>query len=388
MTPTEMLIPPQILDVLLTGAGAKAAALLRVEDQSIVARTGDLNEAGFEKLVSTLGHGGSMPNEDGSAPAQEIRLDNDLFVLTAQALAQNQFRLAMVFPISKARSDVHQEMMLFSRVLEALLPVNIESAISLEKSEEGFDPNQASVCAEKMEKLSSSTANDWVHLNGAIVETDPEQVPDSSITPLSSPDGILPEKTWQTLSELDQPEDDLASIFQNDFALQDTALDQEPWLTPPDPVFHEVVEPAVKSEQSISPEPLDVREQQVDGIEVSDATFFLIPFRKDHHLVDDLAKRLREWLPAICQKYGWQLVSLSIRPGYLRWMLADFPNLLSQEMLRIVRRETSWRIFRLFPGLQSVEQEADFWAPGILMATRNPDLSEQPDLHTFLSSSR
>ena len=388
MTRTEMLIPPQILDVLLSGAGAKAAALLRVEDQSIVARAGDLNEAGFEKLVSNLGHGGSMPNEDGSAHVQEIKFDDDLFVLTAQALAQDQFRLALVFPISKARSAMHQEMKFVSRVLEALLPVNGKSAISLEKSEEGFDPTPASARTEQLETQGSSTANDWVHLNGAFMETDLEQAPESSISPRLSADGILPEKTWQTLSELDQPEDDLASIFQNDFALQETALDQEPWLTPPDPVFHEVVEPAVKSEQSISPEPLDVREQQIDGIEVSDATFFLIPFRKDHHLVDDLARRLREWLPAICQKYGWQLASLSIRPGYLRWTLADFPNLLSQEMLRIVRRETSWRILRLFPGLQSVEQKADFWAPGILMATRNPDLSEQPDLHAFLSSSR
>lgn len=385
MTPTEMLVPPQILDVLLSSAGAKAAILLRVEDQSIVAMGGDLHEADLARIVAALDYVGSPFDGNEWAHEQKIRIDDSLYALTAQGLARGQFILAVVFPLGKARSDIHQEMIFLSRVLQAFLQVNVKSAVSLERFDEGLDPTPAPT--KNLEPQGSSTASDWVHLSGDYFEADQEQAPESAITERSSSDRILPEETWQILSELDQPDDDLVSIFQNDFDLHDVAMDQEPWLITPDPVVHEAVDPAVKSVPSFSPEPLDQGGEQVDGIEVSDGTFFLIPFGKDHHLVGDLTSLLREWFPAICRKYGWQLVSLSIRPGYLRWTLADFPDLLSHEMLRIVRRETSWRIHRLFPGLQSVEQPADFWAPGILMTTRNSDMSQQADLQPFLVSS-
>jgi len=110
---------------------------------------------------------------------------------------------------------------------------------------------------------------------------------------------------------------------------------------------------------------------------ISDITFYLVPCLDQHHLVRDLSEQLRSWMQLICAKYGWELILLSVRPDYLKWTLRDFPESLIQEMLRLVRMETSKRIFRIFPELQKDMQEADYWVPGYLVDLQNREFTTQ-----------
>jgi len=75
--------------------------------------------------------------------------------------------------------------------------------------------------------------------------------------------------------------------------------------------------------------------------------------------------------------YGWQLGFIAVRPDYIKWTLHDFPESLNREMLSIIRRETSKRIFRVFPHLDSGDATGDYWAPGYLVDTQNREYSTQ-----------
>ncbi len=105
----------------------------------------------------------------------------------------------------------------------------------------------------------------------------------------------------------------------------------------------------------------------VEREEISDVTFYLLPRQDEQYLVGEIAQRLRSWMPAICEKYGWELSTLSVRPEYLKWTLSDFPESLILEMLYIIRAETSKRIFRNFSGILNGNQRMDYWAPGYLV---------------------
>jgi hypothetical protein len=86
-------------------------------------------------------------------------------------------------------------------------------------------------------------------------------------------------------------------------------------------------------------------------------------------------------------KYGWELILLSVRPDYLKWTLGDFPESLIQEMLRLMRMETSKRIFRTFSDLQNENQGGDYWAPGYLVDLQNREFTTQA-LMAHVDSSR
>ena len=110
---------------------------------------------------------------------------------------------------------------------------------------------------------------------------------------------------------------------------------------------------------------------------VFDTTFYLVPRLNDHYLLGELALRLRGWLPTLCEVYGWELTFLSLRPNYIKWTFADFPECLKLDMLSIVRRWTSKQIFKDFPQLQTGNPSGDFWSPGYLVDTQNREFPTQ-----------
>jgi REP element-mobilizing transposase RayT len=121
--------------------------------------------------------------------------------------------------------------------------------------------------------------------------------------------------------------------------------------------------------------------------QVSDITFYLVPRFDEHHLIGELSQQLKSWMRIICMKYGWELILLSVRPDYLKWTLGDFPESLIQEMLRLMRMETSKRIFRTFSDLQNENQGGDYWAPGYLVDLQNREFTTQA-LMAHVDSSR
>lgn len=93
----------------------------------------------------------------------------------------------------------------------------------------------------------------------------------------------------------------------------------------------------------------------------------LIPRFDHHHLVGDSADRLNEWVPQVCIAFGWRLEHISVRPDYLQWVVRVPPSTAPGYIMRIVRQQSSDRLFAEFPRFKAENPSGDFWAPGYLI---------------------
>ncbi len=93
----------------------------------------------------------------------------------------------------------------------------------------------------------------------------------------------------------------------------------------------------------------------------------LVPRFTAHYMTGDLADRLSEWMPNICIAFGWRLEFMAVRPEYLQWVVNVTPNTSPGYLMRIIRQQTSDRIFGEFPRLKRDNPSGDFWAPGYLI---------------------
>jgi REP element-mobilizing transposase RayT len=93
----------------------------------------------------------------------------------------------------------------------------------------------------------------------------------------------------------------------------------------------------------------------------------LVPRFSNHYLTGDTADRLSEWLPQICIAFGWRLEYLAVRPEYIQWVLNVPPATSPGYLMRIIRQQTSEKIFIEFPKLKKENPSGDFWAPGYLI---------------------
>jgi REP element-mobilizing transposase RayT/DNA-binding response OmpR family regulator len=93
----------------------------------------------------------------------------------------------------------------------------------------------------------------------------------------------------------------------------------------------------------------------------------LVPRFETHYLTGDLADRISEWVPNVCIAFGWRLEYLSIRPEYLQWIINVIPTTSPGHVMRVVRQQTSDRIFAEFVRLKKENPSNDFWAPGYLI---------------------
>ena len=90
----------------------------------------------------------------------------------------------------------------------------------------------------------------------------------------------------------------------------------------------------------------------------------LIPRFSDHYLVGDIIEALTEWMKQISISYGWRLDAISIRPGYIQWVIRVQPNTSPAQFMRLIRRHTSQKIFEDFPRFKQKNVSGEFWAPG------------------------
>ncbi len=93
----------------------------------------------------------------------------------------------------------------------------------------------------------------------------------------------------------------------------------------------------------------------------------LVPRFTAHYMTGDLADRLSEWMPNICIAFGWRLEFVAVRPEYLQWVTNVTPNTSPGHLMRIMRQQTSEKIFDEFPRLRRENPSGDFWAPGYLI---------------------
>jgi len=93
----------------------------------------------------------------------------------------------------------------------------------------------------------------------------------------------------------------------------------------------------------------------------------LVPRFTSHYLTGDISDRLSEWLPQICVAFGWRLEYLAVRPEYVQWVLNVPPASSPGYLMRIMRQQTSEKIFAEFPRMAKENPSGDFWAPGYLI---------------------
>jgi REP element-mobilizing transposase RayT len=93
----------------------------------------------------------------------------------------------------------------------------------------------------------------------------------------------------------------------------------------------------------------------------------LVPRFTAHYMTGDLADRLSDWMPNICIAFGWRLEFVAVRPEYLQWVVNVAPNTSPGYLMRIMRQQTSEKIFAEFPRLRRENPSGDFWAPGYLI---------------------
>ncbi len=93
----------------------------------------------------------------------------------------------------------------------------------------------------------------------------------------------------------------------------------------------------------------------------------LVPRFSSHYLTGDISDRLSEWLPQICIAFGWRLEYLAVRPEYMQWVTNVPPSTSPGYLMRIMRQNSSEKVFAEFPRLKKENPSGDFWAPGYLI---------------------
>lgn len=89
----------------------------------------------------------------------------------------------------------------------------------------------------------------------------------------------------------------------------------------------------------------------------------LIPRFSDHYLTGDLVQDLGTWMKNICIAYGWRLDALSIRPGYIHWIMAVPLTASPARFIKTICQQTSQKIFDDYPRFKRINPSLDFWAP-------------------------
>jgi len=98
-------------------------------------------------------------------------------------------------------------------------------------------------------------------------------------------------------------------------------------------------------------------------------TCILVPDLNEFSLSSEITSRLIEWMPKLCQAYGWQLEKLSIQPTYMQWTVRVTPGISQGFIVRKIRLQTSIRMFDEFPELKKDNLSGNFWAKGYLVVS-------------------
>ena len=103
------------------------------------------------------------------------------------------------------------------------------------------------------------------------------------------------------------------------------------------------------------------------GLSSLNYTCVLVPRFPQHYLAGEVGKKISEWMPQLCISFGWRLERLSVRPQYLQWTIIVDPTLAPSKLIKMIRKETSRRLFKLHPEYELENPSRDFWAPGYLI---------------------
>jgi REP element-mobilizing transposase RayT len=168
-------------------------------------------------------------------------------------------------------------------------------------------------------------------------------------------------------------EDDLNDIFKEDlFPWEETGGKDRLEITPTPAVWTSTPGEGLVdllSETPLSPVRLNFDQPMY--------TCILVPELSEFLLNDEIAIKIREWLPRLARVFGWQFDNMVIQPTYLQWTVRVPVGTSQGSIVRKVRQQTSLRIFETFPEMKKLSPDGSFWAKGYLVvAGGNPPPTE------------
>ena len=154
----------------------------------------------------------------------------------------------------------------------------------------------------------------------------------------------------------------------------------EEWVSAEEGEIHPTLIVAPPKNETISLPPVLPAENPAPHIEPSSPTVVslnfacvLVPRLPQHYLIGDPAERLPDMMGQICLVFGWRLEHIAVQPDYLQWIVSAPPATSPSYLMRILRQQTSQRLFTAFPGLAQENPSGDFWAPGyLIMSSHQP----------------
>jgi REP element-mobilizing transposase RayT len=148
-------------------------------------------------------------------------------------------------------------------------------------------------------------------------------------------------------------------------------------------------EPGMIGEGDLSPE----RPRTIEVESASSApaglpfSCVLIPRFDDHYLTGDITVDLVDWMKEICISYGWYLDAITIRPGYMHWVMTVPLTANPANFMRLARQLTSQKIFENYPRFKKKNLSNDFWAPSFSVAAGS-QLHSVEDIDNFIRQTR
>lgn len=377
---------------------SNATAMVMIYGEKMFVKRGQLSPAGFKQFKAALIRYWLKSAQRERIHYVALKLDDQDHFLSARRLPEDGLLLGLAFPLKTSLARIRQDMADLMRLIDV---IKGDGETRLEQS---LQLNQQSMPESDSSPEVQSIPDGWHvemdalgQLEDEIVDQEPilQQGAENNKTHPGEINPFVPEETsnnpdladtlisqvndphWKPLNSIKTGNEDLVSILQDDFEAQrevEPASDQR-WpsvstqvKSKTDPVYWEV-----EGRKDIFRKTEEVSLADT----VLDTTFYLVPRINAHFLLGELAQSLRRWLPKLCERYGWELDLLSVRPDYLKWTLGYFPECLTHDMLAVVRRWTSERIFRVFPALQMGDSTQDFWSPGYLVDTQNREFPTQ-----------
>lgn len=104
-------------------------------------------------------------------------------------------------------------------------------------------------------------------------------------------------------------------------------------------------------------------------------TCILLPRLPHISLDGELSAELQGWMPEFCATLGYLLESLRIEPQYLLWSVSLPPTVSPGYLVRILRNQSSARLYERFPQAEWAAAGGDFWASAhlIMRSRQHPE---------------
>jgi REP element-mobilizing transposase RayT len=380
---------------------SSAQAALITRDKELWAYAGQLSQNAANELASTVSR--HWDGQKGNDLLRFVRLESTKaeHMLYATSMTQDVI-LALVFdaetPFSTIRSQASSlaQSLAVAKTgpvapLERTLPPEEQAQVEFEVDE--FDESSEELkipsISDILNEVPPPIPPEHIHVDRPQMSAEEEIKTESSLdedldpsAAVTRPSTPLPKKSNRTPSKESSP-----AIHLQDLALEETSENQGGSLQD---IADELAATMPSKSQRRRPDtpvrqpaPGELDETRPHSItevagqiitESSSASMaqlnyacLLVPRFTAHYMTGDLADRLSEWMPDFCIAFGWRLEFLAVRPEYLQWVVNVAPNTSPGYLMRIIRQQTSDKIFAEFPRLKRENPSGDFWAPGYLI---------------------